>query len=166
MKVRYAEYEDLKEIAKITMDCYMTTYAEILPKEYLDSLDVDELIASYKIDFDRLSFIVVTDDNDDIRGCAIFGDNRKPDKYPQYDCELYCIYVDPTRHFQGYGKQLIGFAKSELRKQHKKKMLLWVFKDNLPAVAFYLRLKGEYVDEEILSVSGKTVIESGYGYTL
>ena len=165
-EVRYAGPEDLPRLAEITLNCYRTAYENILPKAYLDSLDNDKLVASYKTDFGRLAFIVTEDAEAGVTGGAIFGPNRKTAAYPQYDCELYCLYVDPTHWFKGNGKLLFDFVKDELREQSYHNMLLWVFKENLPAVRFYQSRKGKPIGEEELKVLGTSVIECSYGYEL
>ncbi len=51
--------------------------------------------------------------------------------------QLYAMYLDPSRHRQGWGSQLLEAVSEDLRRSGFTTASLWVMTDNTNARAFY-----------------------------
>lgn len=51
--------------------------------------------------------------------------------------EIICIHSLPDNWRRGYGSQMMDFLLSDIRGAGYREAVLWVFRDNLPARAFY-----------------------------
>lgn len=166
MIIRHAGHKDIKGIAKVQVDSWRTTYEEIVPKVYLDSLKYEEKEKIWTLifeqGFEKACTYVVENEQDEIIGFASGGKERSG-KY-DYDGELYTIYLLKEYQGQGLGKQLIKVVSEDLRKKGYRSLLVWFLKDN-SARHFYQSIGNpEKVDSAQILISGVSLIEYAYGW--
>lgn len=162
MTIRLAEPEDAPGIAKVQVESWNTTYPGIVPKSYLDSLDVKKREKIWKQAVVNQPLYVAEMDGE-IVGFAIGGENRDKDTYPEFDGELYAIYSYQCVHGRGIGRALFESAARNLAERGYKKMVVSVLAEN-PAVNFYKYMGGYYLGEETITIDGVSIQESFYGY--
>ena len=162
MEVRLAVPEDASGIAKVQVESWNTTYPGIVPKSYLDSLDVKKREKIWKQAAVNQP-LYIAELNGEIVGFAIGGENRDKDTYPEFDGELYAIYSLKQVHGQGIGRALFEHAVRNLARRGYNKMIVAVLSEN-PAVNFYKHMGGSYLGEETITIDGASIQESFYGY--
>ena len=142
MSVRNATVADAKEIAQINIAGWKRAYRGLLADELIDSLSIEEGIPRQQAILSPSSedYFVFEEEGKVLWFC-VFGSSRL-EEFPQVDCELLAIYVEPSEKGRGIGRQLIQATLEELNKRGKKTMLVQVLAENHPSVAFYKKLGG------------------------
>lgn len=165
MRIREASPSDAAAIAKVHVDSWRTTYAGILPSEFLASLSYagrerlwSEVLSIYK---ERNSVYVAEDESGAIIGFASGGAEREGDA--AYSGELYAIYLPESQQRRGIGRRLTVAVARRLLERGFDSMLLWVLADN-PACEFYEALGAKRIREKITAVGGVEVVEAAYGW--
>ena len=166
MFIREAHAVDAAAIARVHVDSWRTTYAGLLPSDFLASLSYEEreqywsrvLSASA-----RTSFICVAEDEEGrIVGFASGGPERDGDA--AYNGELYAIYVLAQCQRRGIGSRLTATVVRWLVEQDIDSMLLWVLADN-PSRGFYETMGARRIREKAAKVGGIEVVEVAYGWS-
>ena len=166
MLIREARAADAAAIARVHVDSWRTTYAGILPSDFLASLSY----ATREQSWSRVlsapsgrSFTCVAEDEEGrIVGFASGGPERTGD--PVYKGELYAIYVLAQCQRRGIGSRLVAAVLRRLVEQGIDSMLLWVLADN-PSRGFYETLGARRIREKTAEVGGIEVIEVAYGWS-
>ena len=165
MRIREARPSDAHAIAKVHVDSWRTTYVDILPSEFLDSLSYaererwwSEVLSPYK---ERTSVYVAEDENGAVVGFASGGAEREGDA--AYLGELYAIYLLESQQRRGIGRRLTMAVACRLLERGFDSMLLWVLTDN-PACKFYEALGAKRIGEKTIAIGGVEVIEVAYGW--
>jgi ribosomal protein S18 acetylase RimI-like enzyme len=165
MIIRPAQLEDAAGIAKVRIDTWRTTYRNIVPAEFLDSMSYEEDAqrrATHLSDPESKTFSYVAEnDEGQIVGFVAGGPERNND--PIYKGELYAIYILQSYHGQGIGRQLTNVLVEKLLQIGIDSMILWVFADN-PARRFYEALGGKMIKESQFEIAGVTRYEVAYGW--
>ncbi len=161
MEIRYmTSSDDRTAISKIYEESWRYAYKNIVPQDYLDSIEEGRWVATLDIcDWHTLLCI----DDGKYVGTSSFSKSRF-EQYP--DCgEIISIYFLPEYIGKGYGKELLQAAVSELKNQGYNEIFLWVLDDNIIAKKFYEKqgfLPTEnYIDDNI---GGKELREVMYTY--
>lgn len=162
MNIRLAVPEDALQIARVQVESWRSTYPGIVPKSYLDSLDIKKREKIWRQAAANQA-LYVAELNGVIVGFAIGGENRDKDTYPEYDGELYAIYSYDHVHGQGVGKSLFKNTARNLAERGFRKMVVSVLSDN-PAVGFYKRMGGKFIGEDTIDIDCVKIQESFYGY--
>jgi ribosomal protein S18 acetylase RimI-like enzyme len=165
--IREARIEDAAGIAKVHVDTWRTTYAGILPDEHLANLSyerreklwIDYILSNAE---SRIFNYVAENDAGQIVGFASGGPERKND--PDYESELYAIYILKEYQGQGIGHLLTQTLVKRLLQSGMNTMLLWVVSDN-PARRFYEALGGQQIKTERAELGGVMINEVAYGWT-
>jgi len=89
--IRIAEVRDAAAIAHVHVQSWLTTYAAIVPQQYLDSLNEAERIPVWQDWLKRDILVFVAEVEGKVAGFASGGAIREPD--PAYDSELYALYL-------------------------------------------------------------------------
>ena len=165
-RIREARPKDAAAIARVHVDTWRTTYAGILPAEFLAGLEYanSEAVWCAAMAADRLgtSLLLVETAESEVVGFACGGPEREGN--PLYRGEIFAIYVLQAYQRQGAGRRLFSAAARRLQKAGFDAFLLWVLKDNLPARRFYEALGGAYLDEKTITIGGTDLIEVSYGW--
>ena len=96
-----------------------------------------------------------------LRAGSLGGPERTSD--PEYDGELYAIYLLPEYTRMGIGRQLLLSMAECLHLQGMHAMLIWVLAQN-PARYFYEALGGVYLREQPIAIGPQTLPEVAYGW--
>ena len=148
------------------MDTWRTTYAGIVPAEYLAGLTYAEREAMWcqALTADRPTTCMVVAETDDgeVVGFAYGAPEREGNRH--FRGELFAIYVLADHQHKGIGRCLFIAMAQHFSSQGIESMLLWVLKDNHPARQFYESMGGEYVEEKTIAIGGTELVEVAYGW--
>ncbi|MBV7504552.1 GNAT family N-acetyltransferase [Bacillus sp. sid0103] len=153
---------DVAGIASVHVDSWRTTYANIVPNEYINDLTYEKRAGLWEQIIPNGQVFVAEDDNGHIVGFANGGPERTGE-YPKYAGEMYAIYILQDFQKQGLGEQLIKAVVADLLNQNIHSMLVWVFQDNTSRY-FYEKMGGKVVDRETVDFVGTNLIELAYGW--
>ncbi len=163
--VRTATLEDAPSIARVHVDSWRTTYAGVMPNDYLASLSYEErermwLDALTKHAATNFAY-VAEDAAGKVVGFASAGPESNGD--PDYRAELFVIYLLHEHQRKGIGRKLISAVAARLLEEGFESMLLWVLDGN-PACEFYEALGGQRLREKPYRAGGVTLVEVAYGW--
>ena len=129
--VRQAQTKDIPRIAEIIVFGKRVAYRPIFRNDEVsfNELQVWSMAEEYLSSPDKINNMRVYDDGI-IRGVINFIDYGEA-------VELCDFYVDPFFKGKGFGRALIKSLIAEARSNGKKRIFLWVIKDNLSARKFY-----------------------------
>ncbi|MFF2848972.1 GNAT family N-acetyltransferase [Streptomyces sp. NPDC058001] len=165
LRVRAMRDADCEAVAAIRIGGWRTAYAELLPRTYLDALDVTEDAARRRTHLaqgnGRVANLVAERDGEVVGWCA-HGPGRDDDTHAQ-DAEVYALYVRPDTFSTGVGRTLLTRAVRDRTADGHRRLLLWVLKENHRARRFY-EAAGFTPDgsEEPFDVEGTAVPEVRY----
>lgn len=131
--IRKAKYDDISRIAEIIVFGKRVAYRTIFNNDHVsfNELQVISLVKEYQTTPSLIDNMMVYDDGI-MKGVI----NRK---YCDDGVEVCELYVEPFFKGNGIGRELIQHIISEAKETNRKKIYLWVIKDNLPARKFYER---------------------------
>ncbi|QJC89840.1 GNAT family N-acetyltransferase [Bacillus inaquosorum] len=158
--LREAKVEDIKDIAKVHVDSWRTTYRGIVPADYLNSLNYKEFEDKWKSRSLKGVF-VAQDEKGSIFGFASFGPIRSEQK--GYDGELYAIYLLEEHQRQGAGRALLAKGAEFLLHHGFSSMFVWVMEKN-PSITFYQSYSPEREAEDSFEIAGERLKEVGFGW--
>jgi GNAT superfamily N-acetyltransferase len=165
MLIRKARVDDAEAIGFVHVQTWKTTYAGIVSDDFLRKLDparsttgLRKALSNPEADDYHL---VAETDAGRIVGIAWGGHNR--DDIPEYDSELYAIYVLEEYQGQGYGKALVRTLGERLLEKGYGSMIIWVLSEN-PSRGFYESLGGHYVQRRQVKIGEQLLDEVGYGW--
>jgi GNAT superfamily N-acetyltransferase len=163
--VRAARPGDEDGIAQVRVDTWRSAYKEILPPEYLDSLNPGWYAPIWnsilKSGGSQGYAYVAVNEEGQVAGFAIGGFSR--DANPEYRAELYAIYVLEAYQKQGLGKALVGEVVRRLMEEGMHSLIIWALEEN-PARKFYETLNGKVVDSRAITIGSRQYREVAYGW--
>lgn len=160
--IRRARVEDAPCIAAVQAESWKTTYAGIVPGVYLASLTPQSRIDSWNKQLHAgTTLIFVAEDETGIFGFVSGGPSR--DSGPDYDAELYAIYLLQQRQRAGTGRALVRKLADELHKRGFRSMIVWVLAKN-PSLDFYARLGGTQIASKVIEIGGAPLTEVAFGW--
>lgn len=167
--IRTAHTGDAQPIAEVHVRAWHTTYAGLLPDDYLRSLSVarrralwEEVIADIEAGSTTQCLVVAESLEHGIVGFAAGGKTRT--EHPDFDSELYAIYVAEAHQGCGLGRRLTLALVHRLCDLNYQGMLLWVLEQN-PSRQFYEKLGGALLPlAEEVDFDGHTRTEVAYGW--
>ncbi|MED3996062.1 GNAT family N-acetyltransferase [Peribacillus frigoritolerans] len=162
MRIRKAVLTDAKGIAKVHVDSWKTTYANIIPDEYLNNLAYEGREQLWKGNIPNSDVFVAENEEGKIVGFSSGGKERSG-KYPDYTGELYAIYILKEYQGNGLGKLLVKPIIEELQQKKIFSMTVLVLEDNSSRL-FYETLGGKKIDTIEVNISGKKLNELVYGW--
>jgi GNAT superfamily N-acetyltransferase len=165
LHIRSANINDAAAIARVHVDSWRTTYAGLVPADFLARLSYAQRERQWRhaiADSARAPFIYVAeDDRGTVVGFVSGGPERRGD--PVYTGELYAIYLLASYQGRGIGRQLVHTLVHRLIQAGMTTLLLWVLADN-PARQFYERLGGHPVYEQTVDIGGIPLLEIAYAW--
>jgi ribosomal protein S18 acetylase RimI-like enzyme len=162
MKIRKAVLADAGGIAKVHVDSWRTTYASIVPEEYLNNLTYKRREQLWKYNIPKGAVFVAVNKENDIVGFSSGGGERDGG-YPGYSGELYAIYILKEYQRKGLGKLLVKPIIEDLQQKSISTMLVKVLEDN-DSCHFYEALGAKKIDTVEEEISGKKLNECVYGW--
>ena len=134
--IRNAEKEDVRQIAEILVEDWQKAYRGIMDDSFLDSMSVDQ---RYEIEGKRYEKYIVASSDKEILGYAWL----EPSGDEPADCEVIALYVRYSKRNSGIGKLLMQYAFNHFREIGKKRMIVWVLKENYASRKFYEKVGGK-----------------------
>ena len=160
--IRPARMEDAEAIAQAHVDAWRTTYAGMLPPDFLASLSEEHYGERWRrVIGDGGSRVFVAEDQE-IVGFASGGRERAGET--GFAGELYAIYVVSRAQHLGHGRGLVRAVADALRDLGLSDMIVWALRENQPARDFYERLGGLYVRSQPITIGTATFEEVSYGW--
>jgi GNAT superfamily N-acetyltransferase len=165
--IRPADINDAPAIARVHVASWRSTYGEVLPGDFLDSLTEDAYADRWRrfiADRSNLAYVVDDGDHSDgpVVGFASGGHERAGEA--GYKGELYAIYLLESAQGRGYGRALMRAIVGGLRGIGLDDMIVWVLRENVPARDFYERMGGVYIRTQPTTIGPATVEEVSYGW--
>src|SRR5437868_8464923 len=147
--IRTANVHDAVAIARVHVESWRTTYAGIVPDDFLACLSYtqrEQLWRQILTDSDTPGVVYVAEDD---RGQVVGFGSGGPERSGNlvYTGELYAIYLLAPYQGQGIGRQLMRTLVHRLVQDGRTALLLWVLAAN-PARQFYDRLGGRPLYEK------------------
>lgn len=162
MNIRKATLSDARDIAKVQVDSWRTTYKDIVPANYLSQMSVEEREKVWHDMLPNHDVFVAETTNGEIVGFASGGKERSG-QYPPYEGELYVIYILEEHQREGLGKKLVKPIVQSLVRENIHYMIVMVLEQN-PSKHFYESLGAKRIGKEEVSIGGKNVMELVYGW--
>ena len=166
MRIREAHLGDAGPMARIHIDTWRTTYAGLIPAEFLAGMSYQDREARW-VDILEASrpatnnFVAETDGGK-IVGFAGGGPERDGNR--TYLGEMYAIYLSQQHQRKGFGRHLVAAVTQHLRLDGFESMLVWVLKDNHAACQSYESLGGVLVGRKEDTIGGAKLKEVSYGW--
>ncbi len=165
MLIRSAGCADAAAIARVSVDTWRTTYADLVPAALLAAMNYGDRERTWAAKLcaadPPLFAYVATDPAGSVVGFASGGPEREAD--PRYTGELYALYIQAGWQRSGLGRQLVAAVATRLLADGHGALLIWVLATN-PARGFYERLGGTYLREQPLTLGTTTLHEVAYGW--
>jgi len=157
LEIKIASKEDIKDVSRVYVDSWRTTYRGLVPDDYLDELSYEDAEKRW-IDFlnnENEPFIYVAiNDTGKIIG---FASGKSIDENNFYG-ELYSLYLLQESRGLGVGRQLVSAIAKHFKEKGISSMMVWVMKQNKSGLGFYERMGGkEYIHRT--STFGRAVVE-------
>ena len=161
ISIRLAEVGDAPIVADLHVRSWQEAYRQILPAEFLDSLDVAQRTDFWRRSLDDGVQVLVAEE-DQVIGFCHAGESRD-----EGWGEIYSIYVDPDHWGRGVGSHLMAAGVTRLLGLGFDEALLWVLEDNQSARRFY-ESKGWVLSKrfQVLEIGGTPVTEVRYETSL
>ncbi|MBU3202089.1 GNAT family N-acetyltransferase [Clostridium estertheticum] len=163
MLVREYRKEDLHFVAKVHIDTWNYTYANIISKDYLKNRTYEGQARKW---MDRLFnnadtnefMFVVENGNGEVVG---FSSGSMNNKNCDFDSILYTLYVSKEYQKKGFGRLLVKTVASKLKDLGANNIVLWAFVEN-SACNFYEHLDGKRGEKRIVNIAGDALVEVSY----
>jgi len=139
INIRHGTPADRTALRALARRAWQAGYAELLPKEYLDSLGTDREPARPPQPPQRTPTKIarlIAELDGIIVGAALVT-NARDLELPETHGELAVLNVDPDHWHRGIGRTLLNEAEAWLRSIHLINAVLWTFADNQRARTFY-----------------------------
>jgi ribosomal protein S18 acetylase RimI-like enzyme len=159
--VRAATQRDASAIAHVHVQSWLTTYAGIVPDDYLASLNEAERVLLWQDWLSRDIQVYVAELDGEVVGFICGGPIREP---PQdCDAELFAIYVVDQAQRRGLGTALLRKLVESLRAKGFKGLTVWVLERN-PAKHFYERAGAALVTTKEIEIGGAHLQEVAFAW--
>lgn len=135
--IRKVQQGDANTLAYIQTESWKAAFAEILDAETLEKCtDINRTTAMYQrlLDENKGNGYLLTVDGK-THCIAYWAATRDPEFAKK--AELICIHSLPDNWHKGFGSQVMDFVLTDIKKAGYSEVILWVFRDNLRARAFY-----------------------------
>ncbi|MDP1512369.1 GNAT family N-acetyltransferase [Paenibacillus ottowii] len=168
MMIREATISDAEDIAKVHVDCWRTTYRDIMPAEVLKRLSYEQRTELWNANLsteDGHLVYVAENEEGEIIG-FVSGGPEKSGEYPPYGGEITALYVSSEYRSLGLGKRLFLRLLQHFNSMDIHSVMVWVLADN-PACTFYERLGAKpVVEQHIINMGDKNLNMVAYGWLL
>ena len=165
-RIRKATAADSCGIARVHVDSWRSSYADVVPSDVLAGLSYgdrqkmwDGILDSQTKD--KHCYVAETSD-DRIVGFACGG--PVSENLEHYEGEIYSIYLLEDFQRGGIGRQLLLSTAGRMKDDGIESMLLWVFEKNHGARRFYESLGGELIGRKKISIGAADLVELAYGW--
>ena len=164
-RVRPATVDDVPAIARVHVDAWRETYSGIVAPRILAAQSYRRREAQWRGPLSDpgspVHLSVVETASGDVGGFVAVG--PEVGELPDYDGELYAIYLLQRYQGGGYGRRLFASGARALAGEGFRSMVLWVLEAN-PACGFYEHLGGSIVERKLLPVGDEQYPAIAYGW--
>jgi GNAT superfamily N-acetyltransferase len=140
--VRPALASDADAIARVHLTSWRTTYADVLPGDYLDGLRKQSLASRWmrRLESGEIDEAVrVLEVDGRVGGFVSFGPQKDDPTWLGYSGEVFMLYLEPRLMGRGMGRALLRRAYDELTRCQCHWVVVWVLSRNDGARRFYER---------------------------
>lgn len=164
MIIREATLSDAEAIAKVYVDCWKTTYKNIVPDSFLNNLSYDKRKQYWNFNIsNRENYIfVAVNDKSEIVGFTV-GCKEKTGKYKDYLGEVTSLFVLEKYQRTGIGKELLQNLFVRLNNLQLSTVLVWMLEEN-NACSFYENLGAKLIDTQTLDFPKMKLKAIAYGW--
>jgi len=164
ISIRSADRLDAGNIARVHVESWRESYAEILPADFLAALSVDQREENWLriLDDSNQATFVAAIGGGDVVGFGNCGKQRSAEL--PYAGEYYALYVLRAAQRQGIGRALMAAMSMRLVELGLPTASVWVIRENTPGRAFYESLGGSVVAEREDQRDSFTIREVAYGW--
>jgi L-amino acid N-acyltransferase YncA len=162
ISIRAATEQDADAIAHVHVQSWRTTYAGIVPDEYLAALNEAERVLNWREWLTRGIQVYVADVDGEVVGFISGGAIREP--LQSYDAELFAIYLLQEAQRRGIGTSLLRVLAASLSTQGFNSMVVWVLARN-PSRHFYAKSGAQLLTAKDIQIAGLALSEVSYGWT-
>ena len=163
MEIRIASKKDIKDVSRVYVDSWKTTYRGLVPDDYLDELSYESTEKRW-IDFlnnkNETFIYVAINDTGEIIGFA----SGKRIEENNFEGELYSLYLLQECRGLGVGKQLVSAIAKHFKEKGIYSMMVWVMKQNKSGLGFYERMGGKEYMHRNSTFGGSVVEDVAYGW--
>lgn len=159
--IRPALPTDAAGIATVNVLTWQQSYQDFVDAEFLASLNVPDATRRWERILNQpggLHFVMEAEGQ--IIGYVSGGPDRE-DAF--WGGEVYALYLLPSWHGKGLGRQLFEQIMKALKQQGHARNRVWVFRNN-PFRAFYQHMGGEYLTEKTLPLGKQELVEEALGW--
>jgi len=150
------------EIAKVHVESWQNAYMDIIPKDYLDNMSIEDRAKRYifgdDLNTDNYSFVARLDEK--IIGLLHLCKYRE--SVNDQLGEIGAIYLSPEYWNMGYGRKMMEFSLDFLKSKEYRQIVLWVLKDNTHAIDFYKKFGFKFDGNTKAINIGKSLEEVRY----
>jgi ribosomal protein S18 acetylase RimI-like enzyme len=160
--IRQARAGDARDIARLDVETWRSTYAGMLSTPYLVGLSPRRREIGWRMVIQRepRDVRVAVDPAGELVGFGSCGPSRSDRHYPG---EVFTLYVSPDRQNEGIGRRLLIALFRRLVASGLDAAIIWVLRDN-PSRFFYERLGGRRVSHKSIDVGASRVGALAYGW--
>jgi GNAT superfamily N-acetyltransferase len=161
ISIRAATEPDAAAIAHVHVNSWQTTYAGIVPDEYLAKLNEAERALLWREWLTRDIEVYIADQDGEVVGFISGGPIREP--ILTYDAELFAIYLLERAQRQGIGTALLRELAGSLLRQGLTSIIVWVLEKN-SFKHFYVRSGAQLITSKDIEIGGVSLSEVAYGW--
>ncbi len=164
--IREASVGDAPGMGRVHVASWRTTYRGIVPDAFLDGMSYEESEARWRERLEEPSrnrVFFVAEASGGIIGFAS-GGPRRSESLPEFDGELYALYLLAEIRGAGIGRGLLEAIVEGLSSFGYHSMLAWVMAGNRSARGFYEAFGGRLVGRGTFEIEGEKIEEVAYGW--
>lgn len=159
ISIRLATPNDAVAIAHVHVESWRTTYAGIVPEEYLAGLDESLRVKLWQEWLGGGAVILVAERKAAIVGFVHAGKIRE--SIETADAEIYSLYLLREAQGRGIGRCLLHEVALVLEEQGFKSLGLWVLERNRSR-GFYENCGGRLAASKVIEIGGARLMEVAY----
>ena len=153
MRIREATVADAEDVAKVHVDCWRTTYKNILPSDFLKNLSYEQRTESWIKNISKVgNYVYVAEDNEGQIVGFTDGGKREENKV-DHSGDLTSIYILEEFKGMGIGKKLVSELFSKFDELGYKSIFVEVLEANKSRF-FYEAFGAELLKIEKIKITG------------
>lgn len=153
---------DAEEIARVHVQCWQESYADLLPAEFLKNLSADARVVQWQQAIsDPDVFVLAVREAGRIVGFVSCGPAREGTAKGA-DGEIFAIYILKAFHGRKIGRSLIAASARFWLSKGGRNLIVLSMAGNNPATAFYEALGGIQVYEGSFEIAGIKMTDKGH----
>jgi ribosomal protein S18 acetylase RimI-like enzyme len=159
VSIRAAVLEDAVAIARVHVESWRTTYAGIVPDEYLAGLDETLRVKLWQEWLSSGAVVLVAERKGMVVGFVHAGKIREA--IETADAEIYSLYLLRDSQGRGIGRGLLRVVAAVLQQQGFTSVALWVLERNRSR-GFYETSGGRLAASKVIEIGGARLMEVAY----